>query len=445
MRFLLLTTAIVSGLVPVFVPLAAIAAPTATERCEARAAHPAEPGRRGNGVGQALVDAGPAAEACEAAVAERRDATNLSRLARAYYAADRFEEARALIVEASRLGDPHATALLASYQINGVGAPADPEAGRALVRQLLEGADPPPMAYGLMGRMSETGEPPDFEESVRYYRLGADGGEPYSMFALGWHTFASDPVGAARWYERATRLGQPGAAYQYALLLETGSNAPNDPAAAAKLYRFAARNEIPDAAADLARLNFYGRGVPKDPAAGFHWAKVAHEGGSAFGSYQLGMAYYQGWGVARDPVLGADLWEKASEAGILNAKIALASVYVEGVGRKRDLARAEQLVAESRSTFPATAENVEKRIAAVRSGAADPPPSGGGIDGGTAVALGLGALLLFGLLASGGEGSAGGDGGDDGGGYEPWPAPENPWQSSCWLLDDLQQAMAGCQ
>jgi hypothetical protein len=86
-----------------------------TEICAELAAHPAEPGRVGQGVTENNIDPVRALSACEAAVAENRKARNLTRLARVYIVVGKTEEALALVEEASRQGDPHADAMKALF------------------------------------------------------------------------------------------------------------------------------------------------------------------------------------------------------------------------------------------------------------------------------------------------------------------------------------------
>lgn len=106
--------------------------------CDKRAAHPDDPEALSAGVRDEAVEAGPAIQACEAAVKQEPQSPRLAfQLARAYLKADRVEDATEQLLAAAKGGHGGAMAYLADLHVDGApGIEADP----LLARQLYEKA-----------------------------------------------------------------------------------------------------------------------------------------------------------------------------------------------------------------------------------------------------------------------------------------------------------------
>ncbi len=108
-------------------------------------------------------------------------------------------------------GDPAGRYLFGLLKIDGIGTPADPEAGVELVREAAAGGLP--MAQARLGRMYLRGE-----------------------------AVASDPTTAASWFQRAAEAGDPLAQYELGQLRYKGLGIEANATEAYKWFSAAAHN-----------------------------------------------------------------------------------------------------------------------------------------------------------------------------------------------------------
>lgn len=108
----------------------------------------------------------------------------------------------------AKSGDATGRYLLGMLQIEGIGAPAAPEAGLELVRGAAEGGLP--AAQARLGRMHLRGEgvPADPALAAGWFERAALGGDPLAQYELGQLRYkgqgvAADPAEAYKWFTAA--------------------------------------------------------------------------------------------------------------------------------------------------------------------------------------------------------------------------------------------------
>jgi hypothetical protein len=116
---------------PIPIPAEPVAA------CDALAAHRDDPRKTGTGMADEYIDTARAIAACDQAVkAEPKSARLWFQLGRAYWAAERFEEAIEKFVESAQMGHGGALAYLGDATLYGVGGlEPDPETAKGLYEQ----------------------------------------------------------------------------------------------------------------------------------------------------------------------------------------------------------------------------------------------------------------------------------------------------------------------
>jgi hypothetical protein len=96
-----------------------------------------------------------------------------------------------------------------------------------------------------------------------------------------------DSSTAYRWYRQAAEAGLTQAAFNVAVMLDSGTGVPRDGAEAALWYARAAANSYHRAQYALAQLYVAGDGVPQNPATAEAWYREAARGGLAAASARL--------------------------------------------------------------------------------------------------------------------------------------------------------------
>lgn len=178
----------------------------------------------------------------------------------------------------------------------------------------------------------------DYSESLKWYRLAADKGDPHgqnnlgSMYlnALGVEQNAAEAV---KWYRLAAEQGEPAAQYNLAVRYREGDGVPLDIKESAKWMKKSARQCYTDAKNDWGVMLKYGNGVRKnhvEAALNFVSAarcgdvvargnlmdmvvelKIFAQSGSHQAAYALGMIYRYGLTDTKDNVIGA-AWFRAA-------------------------------------------------------------------------------------------------------------------------------------
>jgi VWFA-related protein len=135
---------------------------------------------------------------------------------------------------------------------------------------------------------------------------------------------------------RAAGVGDVQAAYNLAVMYDTGQGVPQDYAKAATWYRKAADHGMAKAQFNLAVLYANGLGVPQDLGQAAAWYRRAADLEYAPAQFNLAVQYENGRGVAHDDTLAVSWYRKAAEHGYAPAMFNLAAMYFRGQGVTRD-------------------------------------------------------------------------------------------------------------
>lgn len=146
----------------------------------------------------------------------------------------------------------------------------------------------------------------EFAENVQSLEVQANSGVAEVQTELGLlyltaHELVRDPVAAVEWFGRAARQGEPRAQYLLGRQYEDGVGFKRDYKQAARWYERAAKiGRYPDAEYALGSLYSRGLGVPNNNAAAMDWYQKAAMGGQPVGQYLVGRMYESGYGVRED-------------------------------------------------------------------------------------------------------------------------------------------------
>ena len=179
--------------------------------------------------------------------------------------------ALALYNEAAALKVPEAYNKIGFFYENGLGVDKD-EAKAAEQYKLGADAGQPASLFRL-AVMNEEGrgmKEKNEAEALNLFYTAARGGLAAAQLALGERYRAGksglqkDPVAAQAWFERAAQAGDVNAQLQLANMYERGESGPQNFKAASELYVEAAKKNSPVAMFQLADMMEKGRGMPKD-------------------------------------------------------------------------------------------------------------------------------------------------------------------------------------
>lgn len=115
------------------------------------------------------------------------------------------------------------------------------------------------------------------------FRLG-------TLFEAGDGVVAADPAMAYCWYRRAAAGGLPAAAFNVAVMHDSGRGARHDAAEAASWYARAAMLGSPRAEFNLGQLYEAGDGVPRNPEIASRWYRLAASSGVAAAADRVAVA-----------------------------------------------------------------------------------------------------------------------------------------------------------
>jgi len=116
-----------------------------------------------------------------------------------------------------------------------------------------------------------------------------------------------------------------------------------NPRKAADWIRRAAEGGVPGAARDYARLLENGIGGEVDVPRALTWYEQADERGDAYSTWQVGRAYAEGEGRTVDPVRAVEHFQRAADQGNGEAIVSLAVMHATGAGVPRDPIKASSL------------------------------------------------------------------------------------------------------
>jgi TPR repeat protein len=203
------------------------------------------------------------------------------------------------------------------------------------------------------------GIPKNEAEGVRYFRRAAEHGYVKANGYLGrfykhGNGVARDYREAERWYRRGAELGDPGAQNDLAvLLLDGGPGVKQNKEEAVRWARKAAEQNYPQAFNLLAAIQAHDRPARKEPAQGLleegrrlfesgnHAAAArpflaAAQAGNSAAQLQIGWHYENGVGVQQSSADAARWYRKSAEQGNSRAMKNLGQFYENGTGVPED-------------------------------------------------------------------------------------------------------------
>lgn len=201
---------------------------------------------------------------------------------------------------------------------------------------------------------------PEDVEKVKYYRLAANQGQPYSQYLLG-HAYETgkgieqDYQEAARWYKLAADQGYAAAQYNLGMLYQLGLGVETDISKAISLLEQSAAQDDEFALRELSHLYFSGERVQQDYGKVFQYDLKAAKLGNKYAMNSVGMGYEFGRGVAMDKSKAAEYYEQSAEAGYAFAYTNLGTLYRFGTGVTKDKTKAIELYKIAAETNEATA------------------------------------------------------------------------------------------
>ena len=217
------------------------------------------------------------------------------------------------------------------------------------------------LAQALLARLYERGwgVPQDFTQAATLNRAAASTGNPMALNALA--RAHAEGLGVEQDRERAMLLfaqaaqsGEPRYQSDFAVALETGLGGEGDPAQAVTWYERAAEQGYVQAVPSLGVLYLEGSGVDRAPAAegvividGLLFEQAAAEGDPR-AQNNLGLMFVRGEDVERDYDRAFILFQSAADQGLQAGLNNLSVMYENGFGVAVDEARSRELLAEGR-------------------------------------------------------------------------------------------------
>ena len=176
----------------------------------------------------------------------------------------------------------------------------------------------------------------DYEEAVKWYRLGAEQGDIDAQYNLGLmyengQGVQQDYKEAVKWYRLGAEQGGVNAQYNLGLMYSTGKGTPQSHKESIKwLLKVAEQNQVVTSmkAQRLIRANYH------------QLHKQIAEEGDSYAQRFLGASYYLGLGVTQDYAEAAKWYKKAAEKEDRIAQNILGAMYAKGKGVSKDFVEA---------------------------------------------------------------------------------------------------------
>ena len=247
--------------------------------------------------------------------------------------AERYSEARDLLIEPARNNNALAQALLARLYERGWGVPQDFTQAARLNRAAASTGNP--MALNALARAHAEGlgVEQDRERAMLLFAQAAQSGEPryQSDFAVALETglgSEGDPAQAVTWYERAAEQGYVPAVTSLGVLYLEGSGVDRDPAMAMALFEQAAAEGDPRAQNNLGLIFVRGEDVERDYDRAFVLFQSAADQGLQAGLNNLSVMYENGFGVAVDEARSRELLAEGRRVGGLSLQSRLQEIGI---------------------------------------------------------------------------------------------------------------------
>ncbi|KAI9209190.1 uncharacterized protein BJ171DRAFT_485699 [Polychytrium aggregatum] len=190
----------------------------------------------------------------------------------------------------------------------------------------------PDYIHGRLEFMSE-----HYAKAADYFRKAAYKDHGLSQNALGLcHEIGGDPVGAARWFEKATESGCFEGATNLGRCYLEGIGVEQDYTKAVEQFSLGAEHDDMEALNYLGLCYQRGHGVEVDCEKAVDYYERAAEMGHADAQNNLGQCFEHGSGTDQDEVMAFALYQKATKQKHKGARKNLAVCYHRGIGAQAD-------------------------------------------------------------------------------------------------------------
>lgn len=226
-------------------------------------------------------------------------------------------------------------------------------------------------ALGCLYLRGQGVEQDDAQAFDLFYQAANHEGKPnaYAAYELGKMCekgigIQADEPAAHEWYRQAyagflsieKQFADDKLYYRLGRMNLTGKGTPVDIPQAARYFEKAARLGNVDAQYTLGRLLLRGEGLQKDAPAGVFWLGQAAKKGHLLAPYLLGKTLLLGADVPRDADRALILLEKAIEQGHIHAAAFLGKAYMQGELLPRDVEKGLTLLESAAQAGDANAE-----------------------------------------------------------------------------------------
>lgn len=188
----------------------------------------------------------------------------------------------------------------------------------------------------------------DYERALELCQKGAQKGNAYSLYCLGWTHYegkavAQDTAKARKWFNKAARKGS----LEAQLWLGKQFLKDKNPKQAFNWFKKGAKRGDAQAQYELGRLYEKGDGVKHDADKALDYYLLAADKNHEQAQYRAGLAYLNGTGAKANPAMAMDWFAKASQADYPPALYQLGLGYFEGNGIAQDKAHGLKLISQA--------------------------------------------------------------------------------------------------
>lgn len=187
-----------------------------------------------------------------------------------------------------------------------------------------------------------------FQRCLQLWKRGAEAGNSncmlnYGLALMNGNGIEADPAGAFPFLMKATRMGDPRAAYFISDYYFYGLyGIEQDYKLTTSLLTMAAQAGITPAVTKLGLMAEEGLGTKKNIDKAFSLYRDASAAGDGTATFRLGLCYYNGKGVKKNVEKAIELWRQATELGNGDACFNVGVCYINGIGVSTDEKEAEK-------------------------------------------------------------------------------------------------------
>ena len=250
-------------------------------------------------------------------------------------------------------GDTGAMHRVASFLLNGLGGPANPEEAISYLLEAARQGDSRSQVLLADCYQSGIGVERNYHEMFNWLTLAAQDGDPEAQAKLGYCYqkglgIAANPELAYSWFKTAATAAYGPALVHLGDCYRYGDGTALDYQKAYESYRSAAELNEPSGAFNLAVAYSEGMGAEMSETEAFKWMKKAADENLALAQIQLGLYLQRGYGIDKaDPQLALEYFQKAALLDEPLAMLQSAKCYMEGTGTEKNPEKAKYWLAKA--------------------------------------------------------------------------------------------------